>query len=429
MRRAAFLSFTALILLATGLVLRDGAMVALALPIITYLSVGLIQYPRSTHLTLSAKLSRTSASEGASIDVEISVENLRSETAYLLLEDQVPPSVHVVEGSHKSFAFLPDSVSHEYRYKIQALRGFHSFGGLRTISYDPLALFEREAHHEIERTLLIRPSLRRLRHVELQPLRTGVHAGLYRARRGGPGIEFHGVRPYTAGDSRRWINWKASGRHRDTLFINEFEQERAIDIGLIVDARARSNMVAGGRSSFSYSILAAASLSDLFLAQANRVGLMLYGSHLDWTVPGYGRMQRERIMWALARARVGYSRIFDRIRYLPTRLFAPRSQLIFISPVLREDVAFLGSLRARQYPILVISPDRIATEAALLSEEPDLDLAVRLARLEQELLTRSLTSVGIPRVVWDIGQPLEQAIEVQASRPRRWLRAVRAQIQ
>lgn len=149
-----------------------------------------------------------------------------------------------------------------------------------------------------------------------------------------------------AGDARRWINWKASARHSDSLFINEFEQERAVEIGIIVDARSRSNIVAAGRSSFSSSVQAAASLSVFFLAQANRVGLMLYGSHLDWTVPGYGRVQRERIMRVLAKARVGHSRIFDRMKYLPTRLFPPQSQLIFISPVLREDVGFLRFLRA-----------------------------------------------------------------------------------
>ena len=131
-------------------------------------------------------------------------------------------------------------------------------------------------------------------------------------------------------------------------------------------------------------------------------------------------------MLALAGARPGHSRIFDRMKYLPTRLFPPQSQLIFISPVLREDIGFLRILRARRNPILVVSPDRISAEAELLEGERDLDLAVRLARIEQSLITRLLARAGIQRVVWDISHPFEQVIEMQVGRPRRWLRAVGA---
>jgi uncharacterized protein (DUF58 family) len=370
-KRAAFLSFLAFALLVVGLALRDGSVAALSLPLLSYLALGLLQYPDRAQIEVDAHLAQSSVTEGSIVGVWVQVRN--------------------------TGASLPQ-----------------------------LRLFKRAFHETTSRTMMVRPSLHRLRHVDLQPLRTGVHAGLYRARRGGPGVEFHGLRPYVAGDARRWINWKASARHGDELFVNEFEQERAVLIGIIVDARSRSNLLAGGRSSFSYSVQAAASLSDLFLAQANRVGLMIYGSHLDWTIPGYGRMQRERIMLALAGARAGHSRIFDRMKYLPSRLFAPQSRLIFISPVIREDVGFLRILRARGYQILVVIPDRITAEAELLSGKSDLSLAIRLARIEQVLITRGLAHVGIQRVVWDISQPLEQVIEAQVGRPRRWMRAVGA---
>ncbi len=426
MKRAAFLSFLAFALLAAGLALRDGRIAALALPLISYLALGLLLYPDLPHLDVDARLAQSSATEGTVIGVSVRVRNTGPTLTHLRIQDRLPIGLTVQEGAPSTLGLLARGVSHEISYSVRSTRGLHLLGRVDFAASDPMGLFWREFHAPTTRSLLARPSLRRLRHVELQPLRTGVHAGLYRARLGGPGVEFHGIRPYVAGDARRWINWKASARHSDSLFINEFEQERAVEIGIIVDARSRSNIVAGGRSSFSSSVQAAASLSDLFLAQANRVGLMIYGSHLDWTVPGYGRIQRERIMLALAGARAGHSRIFDRMKYLPTRLFPPQSQLIFISPLLREDVGFLRILRARRYPILVVSPDRISAEADLLEGETDLDLAIRLARLEQSLITRRLAHVGIQRVVWDISQPLEHVIETQIGRPRRWLRAVGA---
>lgn len=412
--------------MAAGLALRDGSIVALSLPLIAYLAVGLLQFPRSPKLDALAQLAQSSATEGATIEVNIRVDNSGAELDLIAIHDHVPVGLSVATGASSALGKLSEGRSYEFSYSVRSTRGLYRFENVEFSTSDPLALFRRIDRRPTARSLLVRPNLRRLRHVELQPYRTGVHAGLYRARRGGPGIEFHGVRPYMPGDARRWINWKISARHRETLFINEFEQERAVEIGIIVDTRSRSNIVADGRSSFSSSIQAAASLSDLFLAQANRVGVMLYGSHLDWTVPGYGRIQRERILRALARARVGHSQIFNRMKNLPTRLFPPQSQLIFISPVLKEDVAFLQILRARRYPILVVSPDRISAEAELLKTEPEIDLAVRLARLEQALITRSLAHVGIQRVVWDISQPLELAIEMQAARPRRWMRAVGA---
>lgn len=426
MKRAAFLSFLAFALLAAGLALRDGRVAALALPIISYLAIGLLGLPDPPHLNVDAHLAQSSVTEGVVIEVTVLVHNTGSTLTHLRIDDRPPPSLDIQEGTPSTVGSLANGSTHEFSYSVRSIRGLHGFESVDFTASDSLGLFKREFSAPAARSLLARPNLHRLRHVELQPLRTGVHAGLYRARRGGPGVEFHGIRPYVAGDARRWINWKASARHDNSLFINEFEQERAVAIGIIVDARSRSNVVAGGRSSFSSSVQAAASLSDLFLAQANRVGLMIYGSHLDWTVPGYGRIQRERILLALARANAGHSRIFDRMKYLPTRLFPPQSQLIFISPVLREDIGFLRILRARRYPILVVSPDRISAEAELLKGEPDLELAIRLALIEQTLITKLLAHVGIQRVVWDISQPLEQVIEAQAGRPRRWLRAVGA---
>jgi uncharacterized protein (DUF58 family) len=68
---------------------------------------------------------------------------------------------------------------------------------------------------------------------------------------------------------------------------------------------------------------AAAALVDTFLTAGNRVGLLLYSQYLSWTFPGYGKIQRERILQALARAEVGDSQVFSDLMYLPARLFQP----------------------------------------------------------------------------------------------------------
>ena len=77
------------------------------------------------------------------------------------------------------------------------------------------------------------------------------------------------------------------------------------DVGIVLDGRERSNLFAGGRSLFEHSVVASAALADAFLTQGNRVGLLIYSQYLQWTVPGYGKLQRERILQALSGAAPG----------------------------------------------------------------------------------------------------------------------------
>jgi uncharacterized protein (DUF58 family) len=225
-------------------------------------------------------------------------------------------------------------------------------------------------------------------------------------------VEFFGIREYQAGDSLRWINKRLSARHAERLFVNEFEQERAIDVGLILDARQKSNLSINGQSLFEYSIQATTTLADTFLAQGNRVGLFIYGGYLDWTFPGSGKLQRERILQALARAEMQESLVFQRLAHLPTRLFPARSQLVFISPLLVDDLEELVKLRAHGYPLMVISPDPVSFEVQQLAASSERDLAYRIARLERRRLLQRLSQLGIRMFSWEVEQPFHEQAQL-----------------
>lgn len=424
MSRLAVLALLTWLLLVGGLGSLDRHLVAYVLPLIAYLTVAVLRRPSPDALNGEARLAKPSASAGQRIEVSGGLRSRLAPIEELQFADLVPDGLKRVAGQSEGLGYLAGGQSLGFDYQVQTERGLHHFPGIRVELSDPFNLFRSERLLAAERTLLVRPSTSTIRRVSVRPIRAGVIAGPYPARSGGPGVEFFGVRRYTPGDPIRWINWKASARGLRRLYINLFEQERIIDMGLIVDARLRSNTFAGGGSVFPHSVGAAASLAEHFLAQGNRVGLLIYGSHLDWTVPGYGRVQRERIMRRLARASEGDSRIFEQIDHLPTRLFAAKTQLILISPLLNGDLDTLIRLRARRYPLLVISPDRDRMEAPALDGSPELPLAARIARLEQRLITRSLANAGVPRLVWDLDIPLEQLLEMRLSRPQAWLRSV-----
>jgi uncharacterized protein (DUF58 family) len=230
------------------------------------------------------------------------------------------------------------------------------------------------------------------------------------------------VRPYLPGDAPRHVNWRASARHGEQLYSNEFQQERVADVAIVLDGRERSNLQADGHSLFEHSVMAAGSMADALLQQGNRVGLLVYSQYLHWTLPGYGKIQRQRILGALARAAPGGSQIFEGLQYLPTRLFPAESQIILVSPVIDEDYSTLVKLRARGYQVLVVSPDPVSFESRLLPPRgakygvAEVQLSARILRLERAWLLRRIRAAGIRVIEWDVLQPFDQVTRRAFSR-------------
>jgi len=195
-------------------------------------------------------------------------------------------------------------------------------------------------------------------------------------------------------------------------------------VGLILDARRRSNIESEDDALFEHSVHAAASLAQVFLSDGNRVGLLIYGHLLNWTFPGYGKIQRERILQSLARAKIGESMVFNYLEYLPTRLFPGRSQIVLISPLCPDDLPTLVRLRARGYQLLVISPDPVSFEAKMLGSQPGAALATRIARLERKLLLHNLAQAGIQVVDWQVERPFDRVALASLGRTPQWYRAV-----
>jgi uncharacterized protein (DUF58 family) len=284
----------------------------------------------------------------------------------------------------------------------------------------------REIRLEAKGQLFVFPPVTRLRHVAIRPRRTRVYAGTIPARVGGAGTEFFGVREYHPGDPPRAINWRASAHHADDdqLYSNEFQQERVADVGIILDGRVRTNEFARGHSLFEFSVQAAAALTDALLAQGNRVGLLVYAGFLRWTIPGYGKHQREKILHSLAHAYPGGSDVFANFRHLPTRLFPPESQIVLVSPLHEDDLIPLVQLRALGYQVLIVSPNPVKFEMSYLPRSRNAELAGRVIQIERTLLLQNIQRAGIQVLDWDVTEPFDQVVKKRLSRPPAWVRAV-----
>ncbi len=424
MRRLFWLAGLAYLLLLVGLATLRGTIIVLTLPPTIYLTAALLRGPGELHVTARRSMDAACVAEGRPVVVEVTVTNQGGELELVRIEDTLPPKLHVVEGSSSLLTSLRPGQSATLAYRVEGERGDVQLGPVRVAASDVLNLFSRQVALDTPQRLTILCEAKYLRRVKIRPRFTRAYAGPVPALEGGAGIEFFGIRSYQMGDPLRWINWKVSARHRPSLFTNEFEQERITDVGLILDARRRTDIRGADTTLFEHSVSATASLAARFLGDGDRVGLLIYGGFLKWTFPGYGRIQRERILRALAGAETGESLVFENLDYIPTRSFRAKSQLVLVSPLCADDVAPLVRLRARGYELAVISPDPISFEAKTLPRSGAVSLAVRIAQLERRAVLRRLRRAGIRTVDWRVDTSFDTAIHAALSRGPHTMRAI-----
>jgi len=418
MKRTLLLGGLIYLLIISALVSLNGLLMALALPLVIYLGSALFFGPTAINLSVERQLSDKVTTPGIPIEVRLLITNQGPNLETLIIDDQLPEGIDIVAGQPKLMASLRAGESLQMSYTFKARRGYYRFRQVKVQAGDHLGVWTHSVVLETDSRIYVQPPVERIDRVDIRPRSTRVYAGFIPARQGGPGVEFFGVRQYQQGDPLRWINWRASARHHQDMFINQFELERVADVGIILDTRLRSEVkVQDGESLFDCGVQAAASLADSFLSDGNRVGLLLYGTQLDWAYPAYGKVQRERILQNLARAKPGESMVFEKLANLPKRLFPPNAQLVLISPLQSDDLPVLVHLRARGYALMVISPDPIGFEIQGMDlGRANNATALRLARLERSLMLHKLRQAGIQVLDWDVTIPLEAAIHVALSR-------------
>ena len=425
MSRSLFLSLLTYALLLAGIILLQGEFLALALPLVGYLLVGYLQAPDKAALEATRQLSVERAVPDQEVEVTVTVTNHGPAMEEVLIDDRVPHGLTVRLQSSRHLVRLASGESFTFAYTVSGPRGGYAFQGLDVQVSDHLAVRTLRVPVEAKGRLFVFPPVMRLRHIAIRPRRTRVYAGTIPARAGGPGTEFFGVREYQPGDPPHSINWRASARSMEALYSNEYQQERVADVGIVVDGRLKTNEFAGGHSLFDHSVQAAASMADALLNQGNRVGLLLYASYLGWTLPGYGRIQRERILHALANARTGDSQVFSDLEHIPTRLFPPESQIVFVSPLVEDDLKPLIQLRAQGYDVLVVSPNPVRFELAYLgTSKANVELAGRVLHMERVLLLQRLQRANIQVLDWDVQEPFDLLVKRKLSHAPAWLRAI-----
>jgi uncharacterized protein (DUF58 family) len=410
MRRASFLVLLASFLFVLGMASRNGTVLAMMMVVIVYLAVAVYFRPGQPSLQAERWLDRSKVVPNTPVEMKVRVVNQGSLLEEVEVSDRTPAGLQVQDGRIESLSTLAPSEETELACTLQGKRGEYVFFELDVRSRETFGLFETTATIAATERLVIHPTPMKMKPVPIRPPQTRGFAGPIPSRQGGTGVDFLIVREYQPGDPLRQINWRVSARAENDLYTTIYEQQRIADVGIILDSREQCDIHVGDQSIFEHGVRAAGALSEIFLNDGNRVGLLVYGAAMTIAFPGMGKIQHERILQVLARAHTGFSYALERLDFLPTRFFPARSQVILISPLTTEDVSVMGFLRARGYAVLVISPNPILFEAGTQATNSSEELARRCAQAERDLMIQGLRRAGVQVVDWDVNQPLEPLV-------------------
>ncbi len=229
--------------------------------------------------------------------------------------------------------------------------GAHDVGRVEVTLHERYGLFEQTGTLTEPVRLRVHPrpiDLRRLLAPWLVRRQSGVHESTAAAR----GVELADIRPFSAGDSLRDVNWRASARSNE-LLVTQRHPDRATDTILLLDSFVESGHDV--ETVVGLAVEAAVALAESHLSISDRVGLVELGGVVRWVQPGTGRLQLQRLIDALLGTRL-YANSTDRdLSVLPPGALPPRSFVVALSPLL--DPRFIDALmvlRAGGHDVAVV---------------------------------------------------------------------------
>lgn len=179
-------------------------------------------------------------------------------------------------------------------------RGVFQLGRTSIITGDPFGIFTLKIEVEDEVTMLVTPPILSIAGIQITP---GGYFGVGQARFDAPEktVASSSIREYRTGDSYRWIHWRLSAKHNERM-VRIFEGTPTSDIWIFLDLNREHQFGAGHKSTTEHGIILTASISDAFMREGKRVGVVASGtdqqgvSKLIWLSPNIGEEHRWRIL-------------------------------------------------------------------------------------------------------------------------------------
>jgi len=405
-----YVVLTALGLLAS-LIFARPELAAMAVPFAVVLAIGLAM-SRRPDVRVHIELDRDRVLEGAEVVLEIELD-ARDSVPRLELLVEVPRGLELVSGTNPTALRLGLGEERLFELRFRATHwGAPRLGDVHLRVGDAAGLLVWEETLEKGSNLRIYPRPEELREL-VGPRETQLFTGNRVSRAKGEGLEFADLREFVPGDRIRRINWRASAR-RGELWVNEFHAERNADVILFLDSFVDARR--GDRGTLDEAVRAAATLTERYLLEKDRVGLVNFGGVLNWLRPGTGLVQRYRIVEALLNTEITLSYAWKEIDVLPRGTLPPKALVLALTPLLDDRaIGALLDLRARGFDLVIVEVSPLPYAETPPGELGE--LAFRLWKLRREGRRSQYESAGAPVVEWLEGTPLTSVLEgVNASR-------------
>jgi uncharacterized protein (DUF58 family) len=394
--------------LLAGLATAQPALVAIGAGWLVPLHGLAARLPRLPEAT--ARLSADRVLEGGRVQLELTLA-ASDACPWLDVELRLPERLDSDAAPTRRVLTLHAGETRALEYSIDCPRwGAFRLGSVRLSARDQLQLRRAELVVEPTTTLRVYPSVERLRRLA-GPRATRPVTGSRPAAVAGEGIEFAELRFLAPGERARRINWRATAA-RGRLLVNDRLPERSSDVVIFLDALGAAATSAA--STLDHAVRAAASLTEAYLRQRDRVGLLRFGGDIEWIVPGSGLRQQYRIADALLESEIARMHRWLDTSLIPRRILPPQSLIVALTPQLDWRVTrALLNLRRRGYQVSIVEVDPLSyLAAAEAAVEP---IAWRTWLLERDAVRTELAGAGIVLASWRPDEPIAAPVEAIAA--------------
>jgi uncharacterized protein (DUF58 family) len=337
-------------------------------------------------------------------EIEIAVEQDGGTILECRIVDDLPDALVGVPATHSLRAW--PRVRATLRYKVDPRdRGDVTTGAVYLRYRSLLGLVDKWAMAPLEQTVRVYPALRQGEDQEIFLARgRQIDLQLRQLRERGLGRDFESLREYLEGDDLRDICWTATAR-RGQLITRRYQTERSQAVWIVLDAgrllqgrilRNTDDEERRGFSKLDYACSTAVALAQLALYSGDRVGLLVYGQHVQQRIlPGRGPAHLRQIVEALAQARAEGSEA-DHLRATATlNCWQPRRALILwitdlAETAMRPEVIDGAMQLLKRHVLLFVAMAQPDVEAIAKARPKNVEQMFRAAAAEELAMRREL---------------------------------------
>lgn len=210
---------------------------------------------------------------------------------------------------------------------------------------------------------------------------TSVYSGSRLSTAAGKGISFRDHRIYSYGDDFRLIDWKIFAR-TDDLYIKNFEEEKNLNVHILVDYSASMNF---GKpiSKFDYASMIGVGFAYLALKDNEKFQFATFSDKLDLFQPRRGMGQLAAMVDHLNTLKVeGKTDLFNTLMSYK-KLIGSRSQIVIVSDLLydvdtiKESLLHLGRHDIKLIQVLDKEEKNINLEGDFMLKDSESSFSIK----------------------------------------------------